>query len=128
MSIHFDYDISYPGPAFPIVQIAVSSETDKQISNITALVDTGADATIIPRNILNSIDARRIDTRFARNVDGSRYPVKLYSVKITIGPYTVFNIDAIANEHTVETILGRDVLNQLIVNLNGIEKIISVES
>ena len=123
MSISLDYDLSYPGPAFPVVEIAIVSETNQQVSALTALVDTGADATIIPLEILESIRARRVDTRFARNVDGTRYSVRLYAVTIAIGPFMLHGIDAVANESTPEIIIGRDALNQLVVTLDGIGQV-----
>ena len=85
--------------------------TSFEYDGLTALIDTGADATIIPLELLESINARRVDTKFARNVDGTRYTVRLYSVTIAIRSYTVYGIDAVANEHTPEIILGRDALN-----------------
>jgi len=128
MSIFFDYDLSYPGPAFPIVEITITSESGQKVNGQVALVDTGADATIIPLNPLKSINARRVDTKFARNVDGSRYMVRLFSVTIDIGPYIVHGIDAIANENTPEIILGRDALNQLVVNLDGIAQVTNIDN
>lgn len=128
MSISFKYDLTYDGPAFPVIEVVISSESDQQSSNVTALIDTGADATIIPLHILESIKARRINTQFVRTVEGTRYSAGLHAVKITIGPYTFFGIDAIGNEHTDEIILGRDVLNQLAMNLNGITKTTSIET
>lgn len=92
----------------------------------TALIDTGADATLIPLDILKSIEARRVDTKFARNADSTRYAVRLYSVKVTIGPYTVYGLDAVANEKTSEVILGRDALNQLVVKLDGITQLTEI--
>lgn len=114
MSISFDYDLAYPGPAFPVVKVAILGETERRVDALTALVDTGADATIIPLEILRSVGARRIDTRIARNVDGTRYRVRLFAVTIVIGSFTLHGIDAVANEATQETIIGRDVLNQLL--------------
>ncbi len=126
MSIAFDYDVAYPGPAFPTVEIAITSENNQQIEGLTALIDTGADGTLIPLALLDIIQARRVDTRFARNVDGTRYVVRLYSVSIAIGPYTMYGIDAAANENTAEIILGRDVLNHLLVKLDGIAQVTEV--
>ncbi|MCB0079660.1 MAG: retroviral-like aspartic protease family protein [Caldilineaceae bacterium] len=127
MSISFDYDLTYPGPAFPIAEISIFSESNLQANALTALVDTGADATLIPLALLESIHARRVDTKFARGINGNRYVVRLYSITITIGPYKVYGIDAVANENTSEIILGRDVLNQLMIRLDGIAQITEIE-
>lgn len=127
MSISFGYNLTYPGPAFPVVEIAVAGATGRRVDALSALIDTGADATMIPLDILVAIDARRIDTRIMRTVDGSRYRVRLFSVAVIIGPYTVQGIDAIANETTPEAIVGRDVLNQLVVTLDGLGQTTTID-
>jgi len=38
----------------------------------------------------------------------------------------IYGIDAIANEQTEEVIVGRDVLNQLVVTLNGLAQVIEI--
>lgn len=126
MAISFEYDLTYPGPAFPIVQVTVVGRNGITATH-TAFLDTGADATVIPLSILRQIDARRLDRAFARNMDGSRYEITLYSVKLTIGSYFIYGIEAIANEKTAEIILGRDALNQLVITLNGLAEITEIE-
>lgn len=128
MSIDFNYDTSYTGPAFPVVQIDIISGTGQRAESHTAYIDSGADATLIPLHILDAIDAEQVDSRFARTVSGSRYQVDLYEVILKIGPYTVYGIDAIANENTSELILGRDALNQLVVKLDGIAQVTEVHN
>ena len=82
---------------------------------------------MIPLDILVAIGARRIDTRIMRTVDGSRYRVRLFSIAVIIGPYTVHGVDAVANETTPEVILGRDVLNQLVVTLDGLGQTTAID-
>lgn len=127
MPISFEYDRTYPGPAFPVVEITLSGRNDNSVE-ATAYLDTGADATVIPLSLLQQIDARRLDSAYARNMDGSRYEIVLYSVSIKVGSYPIYGIEAIANDKTPETILGRDALNQLIVTLNGLAQITEIEN
>jgi hypothetical protein len=44
----------------------------------------------------------------------------MYLVTLTIGTLTFYGIEAIANNQTDEVIAGRDVLNQVVVTLNGL--------
>ena len=74
MALSFEYDLTYPGPAFPIVQVAITGRNDRTVTQ-TACLDTGADATVIPIAILRQINARRLDQAYARNMDGSRYAI-----------------------------------------------------
>ena len=126
MAISFEYDLAYPGPAFPVAQIAISGR-NRRTTVQTAFLDTGADATVIPLTMLQQIDARRLDRAFARNMDGSRYEIVLYSVKIMIGAFSVHGIETIANDKTSEIVLGRDVLNQFAITFNGLAEMTDIE-
>lgn len=49
----------------------------------------------------------------------------MYIVTLSIGTLTFPDIDVIANQQTDEIVIGRDILNQLIVTLNGpIERVV----
>lgn len=118
MTAFFPYQSNYPGLSFPVAAATVSGR-DTKYQSITGLIDSGADATILPLDILRQIDARRIDVAWARTVTGQRYQVNLYQVHIRIGEFEVPGVEVIANEQTDEVILGRDVLNQLYLILDG---------
>lgn len=118
MSAHFDYQTNYPGPAFPVAAATVRGRSTKPVT-VTGLIDSGADATILPAELLRRVDARRIDVVWARTVNGQRYQANLFQVSIQIGEYEFPGIEVIANVDTDEAIIGRDVLNQLYVVLDG---------
>ena len=61
MTASFEYDLTYPGPAFPVAKIEITGRNEQTLTQI-ALLDTGADATVIPVSILRQIDARRLDS------------------------------------------------------------------
>jgi predicted aspartyl protease len=115
----FEYDAEYPGPAFPILTLGISGMPSGKSQTLTALIDSGADATLIPLKTLQAVKARKMDTRWARNISGVRYRVAMYIVTLSIGTLTFPDIDVIANQQTDEIVIGRDILNQLIVTLNG---------
>lgn len=116
----FDYSTDYEPPA-PILEITVS-KTGGLAGEVTllALVDSGADATILPITTLQSITARYIETRQMRGMVGLAYPVDLYLATIRIGSYTVPAVRVVAGTADSEAIIGRDVLNYLVVTLNGL--------
>ncbi len=126
MAISFEYDLTYPGPTFPIARVMIAGRNGTTVTH-AAFLDTGADATVIPFSILKQVNARRLDRAFARNMDGSRYEIMLYAVKVTIGSYPIDGIEAIANDKTSEIILSRDALNQLVVTLNGLAETTYIE-
>jgi predicted aspartyl protease len=116
MSISFAYSSAYLPPA-PVVQLTLVAERE---TSLEALLDTGADATMIPISALIAIQARFVRTHRMRGVIGPAQAVQLYQVAIQIGPYTIPAIRAIAADEDSPAILGRDVLNHLIVTLDGI--------
>ena len=52
----FLYDASY-APSAPIAQITISAKTEIEVN---VLVDSGADVTLIPINLLQAIGARQM--------------------------------------------------------------------
>ncbi len=118
MTISFAYEANYPGAAFPVAVATIVGRNAKS-TVVIGLIDSGADATILPIAILRQINARRGEVAWARSITGQRYQVNLYQVKISIGEYVMPGVEVIANERTDEVIWGRDVLNQLYVILDG---------
>lgn len=112
----FDYDPSYE-PTAPVAFIKVRGNSEIELS---ALLDSGADSTIIPGDILLKVGARYSETRAMRGIIGKPQIVDLFLVTIIIGPYTLYGIQTVAGAVGSETILGRNVLNHLIVTLNGL--------
>jgi len=123
-TLAFEYVADYPGPALPVVEVDVRGPAGSRL--VTALVDSGADATLIPQQILEEIATRVIDTRWARNITGGRYRVAMYLADLSIGPFRFPATEVIANHQTDEIVLGRDVLNQLITTLNGPAGVVSI--
>lgn len=107
-------------PAMPMAAISVSGiEADDPLEEIVALVDSGADATMIPVDILQRVGALYHEPRIMRGVTGHRLTVDIYLVHVQIGPYRIAGIEAIGMLNTTEAIIGRDVLNQLELTLHG---------
>lgn len=111
----FVYDQSYSPPAPTIV---VRLRSPYGISSLfPAFVDSGADGTVAPLAILQSIHADYADKAFLTGTTGVAQSVGLYEVQVQIGTEIVYGIDAAA--YGEEIILGRDVLNQLAIFLDG---------
>ena len=113
------YDENYY-PAMPIapVEISLPGKLDDRVS-FTALIDCGADGTMIPLHILESVGAELFDRAYLRGVLGHRQSVSLYMVTLHIAGHTIYAVEAVAIDRDDNPILGRDVLNQLEVTLNG---------
>jgi len=116
---------TYYSPA-SVLDIFVSADTDQEIK-LTALVDSGADGTILPENVLVQLNAPYIESRYMTGVTGKREEVELFLVSIRIGTHKIEGIYAISSEKGSEPLLGREVLNNLIVTLNGLAEVTEVQ-
>jgi predicted aspartyl protease len=121
----YDYDFSY-SPSAPVVTIEVGSDLSDARVTLVAFIDSGADATMLPFEVLQQLQAEEVETRYLRTVTGKRTAVDLYRVSIRVGPYNFGSVRVVATEIETEIILGRDVLNQLVVTLNGLAAVTEI--
>lgn len=120
MSQSYPYDASYE-PAAPVVQIGLSPSGENQVRQQTrALLDSGADGTMIPIDLLLACGARYVERRRMRGVTGGSVIVNLYLTAVHIGDHVIHGIRAVGIPASGDPIIGRDVLNQLEITLNGL--------
>lgn len=105
-------------PPFPALQATLRSETGQR-GPLSALIDTGADATLIPRAWLEEIDAVESGWALLRSHFGERQQAQKFLVELQIGPTVIPGLYVVADESGDELILGRDVLNRLPLFLDG---------
>ena len=129
MPLQQPYDRIHDDLPAPVVDIIVKPRpaSSRQVSEkVRALLDSGADATMLPESLLARIGAIRIDRRRSRGVYGQARMVSVYLVDIQIGRLVVPLIRAIGLSDNDEPLIGRDVLNHLIVTLDGIGSVTEV--
>jgi len=114
-----EYSRSY-NPPMPVMDIGISQPdaTSPQIF-LETIVDTGADGTLLPVDVLEGIQARVVDRARLVGITGRHQIVDLYVVTIQVGSVRLPGIKVAALPQGATGILGRDVLNQLLVHLNG---------
>jgi len=124
------YSYAYSGhydPAAPAVEIEVRGPgLNSKVMRLTALIDSGADATMLPIQVLRAVGAKHVETRYIRGVTGARQLAETYLALIQIGPHTVPTTNAIALTRAEGVILGRDVLNHLVVILDGPAQVVEI--
>lgn len=127
----FDYNYSYD-PMMPGLTVRFSVPGISQKSQpYPAIIDTGADATILPQSLLASLGARFVRYQRMVTLTGSVDQVRIYGVTVHIGEYTVYGVRAVGlpaslNPTADEIIIGRDVLNQLRVTLDGPGEVVEI--
>lgn len=116
----YEYDATYL-PSMPVVDVAVSrfSREPKPIM-LRAIIDSGSDGSMIPLSILKQINARRSSQAIFRSITGASQIADIYEVSLQVGPHTFHKVRVVADRHNSMMILGRDILNHLVVTLNGL--------
>ena len=112
----YNYDSRFDPPA-PVFPVQVSSPVSPALT-LSAFVDSGSDATVIPRSIIQNLRLRRL--RYAR-VQGfgsgvERSPV--FSLLISVERHEPEIIEVIAWDEDY-VLLGRDIINHWQVLLDG---------
>jgi len=121
--IEFPYDDTYSPPA-PVCQVSFSvARTGQSVGPLGAILDTGADGTLVPQRYLDAIGARRVMETGLRSQWGERRVVYLYLVTLHIGEIELPGTYVVGDERSDEIVLGRNVLNCLKIWLEGPENI-----
>ena len=114
----FPYD-SACDPAVPVCDVTLTAKSTGQQVSLKAIIDTGADGTIIPIQFLQKIGARRTFETGLRSQWGERRTVFLYLVDLQISGLTLPGIYVVGDELGKDVVLGRNVLNRLRLLLDG---------
>jgi len=117
--------LTYPhstaySPSMPVVELGVSRPGVQQPSQVvTAVVDSGADGTLLPINVLEAVQAGYVGEAVIRGISGNRRGVSVYLATLYVGPHVLNAVRVVAVQEGSEAILGRNVLQFLVVTLNG---------
>jgi len=116
--IEFPYDSNYTPPA-PVIEVILTTITRTNQHQVSALVDTGADATIAPVKMLRQIGARPAFASQLRSQWGEYRSVLLYLVDIQVGEQVFPGVYVVGDNLGNDVILGRDILNRMRILLDG---------
>jgi predicted aspartyl protease len=115
VKVRFAYDTELDPPA-PVIPVRVSGPTGETAMMLPMLVDTGADCTLLPVPIVRLLGLPQVDTVRIVGVGEVALRATRHVAVIEIGPLRlVAKIAAFVDE----AVLGRDVLNQAVVTLDG---------
>lgn len=117
MSNSFPYNKVDYYPAAPVADITI---TGTKSVTLSALIDSGADASMMPFTALTAAGAEYTETKRARRLFGHARNANLYLVDVQLGDYHLPAVQVIGVPPGEIAIIGRDILNHLIVVLDGI--------
>lgn len=101
-------------PSSPVLSLQIAGPDENDWLEVpNTLVDTGADATMIPDALLSQIQAVEWDQARLRSQWGEFRVVYRYEVDIRIGGRTFSSILVVADDVGDEVILGRNLLARL---------------
>ena len=118
----FQYDSSFEPPA-PVVPVRIAGPAGGDSVLLPMLVDTGADCTLIPASVARQLGLPQADFVAVLGVAGGKWRAVMHAAILALGELSIA-ARVVALSH--EAILGRDVLNQLRVTLDGPDRELSV--
>ena len=117
MSHPYDVTFAWPFPGLPVVIRPVGETTETSAS--PALLDTGADATLAPTAQLKAIQADELYQTRLRSHWGEWRPVTVYLVDLEVDGHQLPGVEVVADDIGDSVLLGRNVLDKLILLLDG---------
>lgn len=112
------YDVSLDPPALCVNVIIANPINRRKRRTVKALLDTGADITAIPNEQVELLDLYEIDRLQLETLEGTTSIIYTYAVRFTLGDLIIPRLEVILTGLNM-VIIGRDVLNQLYLQLDG---------
>ncbi len=112
-SLAHAYDEENFDPPAPVLEVSLSipaSSFSREIVKCLALLDSGADITVIPQWIVQQLQLKYVDEVFASGYDGVHKRAFVYSVKIILDNLGDLVIRTITSDSGY-VLIGRDILN-----------------
>jgi predicted aspartyl protease len=120
------FDSKFKPPA-PIAEVVISHPVTHRTSNdLIGKLDTGADLTVLPESLIVELDLQSRSSILTRAFDGRLLQRPVYYVRLTMEGHVLEIVRCIASERS-NVLLGRNVLNQFRVILDGPAQQIEIE-
>lgn len=120
--LYNDLDFDPPAPVLNVELRIPDIEESSPVIEIPALFDSGADATSIPNELVEQLGLCQIDEISVGDWEGHYENRPIYSAHITINsfePFIARVIPKFDNDEKKHISIGRDILNELLVILDG---------
>jgi hypothetical protein len=120
MSVRYNYNgqLSPPAP-FVYVTISRPDELSITVSDVPAQLDSGADMSVIPANLVERLQLVQLDQAPVAGFGGHVTLAPTYLVGLAVRPFDAVVARVIADRDEPFVLLGRDVLNRHHVELDG---------
>ena len=112
------FDTSFDPPALCMNVTIANTINRRKRKTLQALLDTGSDITAIPSEQVGLLDLYARDQLRLETVEGTSSIIYTYAVRFTLGDLVIPHLEVILTGLDM-VIVGRDVLNQLYLRLDG---------
>jgi predicted aspartyl protease len=117
--IRYAYNRQLTPPA-PFVHVTLRCiETGHFREAVPAQLDTAADRTVIPGSLISELGLVPIDELPIIGFGGQLLHVRTYLIELTIRDLVPVQVEAVGHSDEPYVLLGRDVLNQHLITLDG---------
>lgn len=107
-------------PPIPVLDIWLAvPDSNEWHGPFAAIVDSGADLTIVPLGLLRQLEAPYLSRAVLRSQWEERQVVFLHEVDLRVGDLLLPGIDVAGDNSSQEVLLGRNALNRLDLRLEG---------
>lgn len=125
MRYRYNQQVSPPAP-FIHVSLGLA-ENGVTLENLPAQLDTAADLTAVPANVLQDLGAVALDSMKVAGFDGILRTAPTYVVRLAIRGCEPVTVEVIKTPDESFILLGRDVLNQYRIILDGPQQTLEIE-
>ena len=116
----FFYRYSPGNPPTPSVLLNLRHPIATRLtSDVPALVDSGADQTVLPMQIVRTLGLNQLDETLVKGFDGSIQVLATYPLSLCIRDMKPILVEVLASDRVEYAILGRDVLNRYRIIFDG---------
>jgi predicted aspartyl protease len=107
-------------PPAPLIDVRFGRPGESlSVGPLRAFVDTGADASVAPSRHIESLNVRVALEASLRSPWGEPRGVRIYRLDLGIGALRLPSVEVVADDLGDEIIIGRNVLNRLVLTLDG---------
>jgi predicted aspartyl protease len=110
------YDAKRFDPPAPVISWRVSAPRSERFVALRALVDSGADCSLIPIEVAVALGLPQVDVANIAGIGGPAGIAPVHAVSVKIADFACLTrVIAFAEE----SIIGRDLLNRFVAKLHG---------
>jgi predicted aspartyl protease len=117
VSVEYAYDHSYE-PAAAVVPLRIGAPADDMPVFVSALVDSGADLSVVPAALAGQLDLPVTDVVQVRGVGGEPHNATVHAAEVEVEVDEVAELVEVIALGT-ETLVGRNLLNAFVLTLDG---------